>query len=540
MDRTPAPNQPPPLVDYNAFEGDIALREGLASAGISAPADLSEIGALAGSAQAQQWAWQANEFTPVLRTHDRYGNRVDTVDYHPAYHELIAVATRYGLHAPPWTSRDANAHLLRAVKFYVWSRVEAGHGCPVSMTYAAVPALRNNAALANEWESRLTATESAALFGMAMTEKQGGSDVRANTTRAAFDGATQLGDAYLLNGHKWFCSAPMSDGFLVLAQASEGLTCFFMPRERPDGMRNAMFIQRLKNKLGNRSNASSEIELHDAYAIRVGDEGRGVQTIVEMVNCTRFDCITGSAATMREALAQAVHHCMYRSAFGALLIDQPLMQNVLADLAIESEAAMLTMLRLGRATDAQVRGDERETLLKRLGTAAAKYFICKRTPAVVAEALECLGGNGYVEESGMPRLYREAPLNGIWEGSGNINALDVLRILSKAPHTLDAFAAEVEPALSDKRIAAFAHTFFAQCANGFGQTQARDMVESLILLWQAALFARAPRNATAELFIASRLEGRWGSTLGTLPASSDLKTIALRAALRENVEYLKV
>ena len=525
MHRTPAPNQPPPLVDYNMFEADRALREALSAYDIPEPDELRELGALAGSAQAQDWARAANQFPPQLRTHDRFGNRIDVVEYHPAYHELIRIATAYGMHAAPWASGDASAHTLRAIKFYLWSRVEAGHGCPISMTYAAVPALRANARLAQLWEPRLEATQDAALFGMAMTEKQGGSDVRANTTRATFHGETDLGDAYRLNGDKWFCSAPMSDGFLMLAQAPGGLTCFFVPRERSDGTRNGIFIQRLKDKLGNRSNASSEIELHDAYALRVGDEGRGVQTIVEMVNCTRFDCIAGSAATMREALAQAAHHCMHRSAFGTLLIDQPLMQNVLADIAIESEAALHLTLRL-----TQTGG-----VLKRLGTAAGKYFICKRAPAVVAEALECLGGNGYVEDSGMPRLYREAPLNGIWEGSGNINALDVLRILAKAPDAIDRFRAEIEPGLGDKHVAAAANDLFSLFANGIEQSDARTAVETLVLLWQAALLTRA-QSPAAELFAASRLHGRAGRTLGTLPASSALKALALRAA-PQMVEY---
>ena len=536
---SPLANQPPPLQDYNAFAGDYALREAMRDAGIEQTRELHEIGGLAGSERAQTWARLANEFPPRLHTHDRFGNRIDEVEYHPAYHELIRIATRYGLHAAPWASAEPNAHVLRAIAFYVWSRVEAGHGCPISMTYAALPALRANAPLAGVWEPRLVAREGSALFGMAMTEKQGGSDVRANLTRATFAESTPLGDAYRLNGHKWFCSAPMSDGFLVLAQTGEGLTCFFLPRRLPGGEHNGIFIQRLKDKLGNRSNASSEIELTGAYALRVGDAGRGVQTIVEMVNFTRLDCIIGSASGVREAVAQAVHHAMHRSAFGALLAQQPLMQNVLADLAIESEAAMLFFVRVARAVDAAP-GNPREALIKRLGTAIGKYYICKRAPAVVAEALECLGGNGYVEESVMPRLYREAPLNGIWEGSGNVNALDVVRILHKQPETLSALQAELEPALGDKRVAAAAATIFDRARDCAGDlAQARRVVEGLCLLWQAALFAKAPANPAADLFIESRIAGNWGRTLGTLPRSSDLPQLLARAAPAQSAEYTK-
>ena len=533
--RDAAPNQTPPLTDYNMFAGDIALQQALANAGAANVDELHAIGELAGSARAQEWGRLANEHPPVLRTHDRYGNRIDEIEYHPAYHELMRGATGSGLHGTPWRSQDANAHLLRASKFYLWSRVEAGHGCPISMTYAAVPALRANPALSAEWEPRLTSHEDAALFGMAMTEKQGGSDVRANTTRAVFEGTTALGDAYRLTGHKWFCSAPASDGFLVLAQASEGLTCFFMPRFAPDGSRNNVFIERLKDKLGNRSNASAEIELRDAFAIRVGGEGRGVHTIVEMVNMTRLDCINGSAAVMREATAQAVHHASHRHAFGALLVDQPVMQNVLADLALETEAAMLLLVRLARATD-NAGTDPNEATIKRIGTAIGKYYVCKRAPAVTAEALECLGGNGYVEESGMPRLYREAPLNGIWEGSGNINALDVLRILTGQPHALEALRAEIEPAASDKRIAAAASALFGEVRD-LTRVQPRDIAERLCLLWQAALFAQMPANPAADLFIESRIAGRWGRTLGTLPNSAEHKAIAQRANPLQSVEY---
>ena len=546
-------NQPPPLSDYNVFRSDRALLDALAlESGADAFAQLDELGGLAGSEQAIEWARLANEYPPRLHTHDRYGHRIDDVEFHPAYHELMRVATRYGLHGSPWRSQDPRAHTVRAAKFYVWGQAEAGHGCPISMTYAAVPALRVQPHIAAIWEPRLAANgydpelrpiqeKDSALTGMAMTEKQGGSDVRANRTRAVFAERTAEGDAYLLHGHKWFCSAPMSDAFLVLAQTDAGLTCFLMPRILPDGTRNRIFIQRLKDKLGNRSNASSEIELDATWALLVGEPGRGVQTIVEMVNFTRLDCINGSASLMRAAASQAIHHAAHREAFGKALIDQPLMQNVLADLAIESEAAMLLLLRLARAVD-RAAADPREALLKRLGTAIGKYYVCKRTPAVVAEALECLGGNGYVEDSAMPRLYREAPLNSIWEGSGNINALDVLRIVAKQPEALLAFRSEIEPALHDARVrnaAAALQRLVIDTAST--QAQARSIVEQMALLWQAALFARTPSNPATELFIDSRLGGNWGRTLGSLAAGDALKRVverAIPAESAENVEYI--
>ncbi|HLI97155.1 MAG TPA: acyl-CoA dehydrogenase family protein [Candidatus Baltobacteraceae bacterium] len=542
-------NQPPPLTGYNVFRSDRALVETLArEAASSAFADLTPLGERAGSAQAQEWGRLANEHPPKLRTHDRFGHRVDDVEFHPAYHELMRVAVVNGLHAAPWTSTDPVAHTARAAKFYVWGQVEAGHGCPISMTYAAIPALRSTAHIAQLWEPRLAACEydpvlrpidekSSAICGMAMTEKQGGSDVRANLTRAAFAERTDLGDAYLLTGHKWFCSAPMSDMFLVLAQTDAGLSCFLMPRLLPDGMRNRIFIQRLKDKLGNRSNASSEIELDGAWALLLGEAGRGVQTIVEMVNGTRLDCINGSASLMRAALSQAIHHAMYRHTFGKALVDHALMQNVLADLAVESEAAMALLLRLARATD-RASGDAREAAIKRLGTAVGKYYVCKRTPVVVGEALECLGGNGYVEESPMPRLYREAPLNSMWEGSGNINALDVLRILVKQPEVLDAFRSEIEPSLDDARMQHAWNSLTAALRDEeAAESRARSVVERMALLWQAALLSRDPYNPAAEVFIDSRIGGRWDRTLGTLEPSQAHKLVVERAQPAQSVEY---
>ncbi len=544
-------NQPPELVDYNVFRSDRALVETLERLGAGNRfAELDDLGTLSGSANAQEWARQANEHPPQLKTHDRYGRRLDRVEYHPYYHQLLSVATRFGLHGAPWSSGDPLAHTVRAAEFYVWGQVEAGHGCPISMTYAGVPALRAQPQLARIWEPLLCAAQydpklrpisqkRSALCGMAMTEKQGGSDVRANRMRAVFAEHTESGDAYRLTGHKWFCSAPMSDAFLTLAQTPEGLTCFLMPRVLPDGSRNGIRIVRLKDKLGNRSNASSEIELDGAWAMLVGEPGRGVHSIVEMVNLTRLDCINGSAALMRQATAQAIHHAAYRSAFGKTLIEWPLMQNVLADLALESEAAMTLLLRIARAVDA-AHADPQEALVKRLGTALGKYYVCKRGPTVVGEALECLGGNGYVEDSGMPRLYREAPLNSIWEGCGNINALDVLRVLEKEPQALDAYRAQIEPALSDSRIRTAANTLFELLRDQTGaQSQARALVERMALLWQAALLQRDPGNRAVDLFIESRLAGRWGRTLGTLPDSQNLAGIVERARPQaQNVEYI--
>lgn len=530
-------NQPPPLAGYNAFLADRALVEGIDREGAGwAEPWLREVGHAAGSAEAIDLGFAANAHPPVLRTHDRFGNRIDEVEFHPAWHELLRRAIRWGIHAMPWRDGRAGAHVARAAAFYLWSQVESGHGCPVSMTHAAIPVLRTAPELRATWEPLLTSSmydpglrpldeKQGALCGMAMTEKQGGSDVRANTTRAERFTA----DEYLLVGHKWFCSAPMCDAFLVLAQAPDGLSCFLLPRVLSDGNRNRMVIQRLKDKLGNRSNASSEIELDDAWAIRVGEEGRGVRTIIEMVNFTRLDCIAGTASLMRQAIAQATHHAAYRSAFGRRLIDQPLMRNVLADLVIEAEAATLLLLRLARACDGAMAGDEREACLKRLGTAIGKYWVCKRGPIHTAEALECLGGNGYVEESIMPRLYREAPLNSIWEGSGNVNCLDVLRALRKDPETIEVFFAEIEPAERDNAHVRAALTHLRQDLRAPDEGQARALVERLALALQAALLLRFSPPAVADAFCVSRLSREGGSALGTLPSGTDVTTIVERA-----------
>ncbi|MEH6381338.1 MAG: acyl-CoA dehydrogenase family protein, partial [Dietzia cercidiphylli] len=437
-------NQVPPLVGYDAAEQPVIL-EALSRAGAGHAVDeLHEVGRLAGSADALEWGDRAEANPPVLRTHDRYGNRIDEVDYDPAYHELMRRAVGFGLHGAPWVDPRPNPHLVRAAKSSVWGQTDAGHGCPISMTYAVVPALRRAPDLAAMFEPLLTsahydpvlappATKRGLTAGMSMTEKQGGSDVRANTTHA-----TRNSDGtYSITGHKWFTSAPMSDLFLVLAQAPGGLTCFCVPRVLPDGSRNPFLLQRLKDKLGNRSNASSEVEYDQTTGWMVGDEGRGVATIIEMVNMTRLDCTLGTATGMR--VGDAVHHAMHRRAFGAALIDQPLMRNVLADLAVEAEASTTVALWLAELTDLADAGDREADALRRIGLAVSKYHVCKRGPIHAAEALECLGGNGYVEDSRMPRLYREAPLLSVWEGSGNVAALDVLRAMAKQPDTVETF-----------------------------------------------------------------------------------------------------
>ncbi|MCX5193665.1 acyl-CoA dehydrogenase family protein [Streptomyces sp. NBC_00249] len=536
-------NQAPPLVGYEVYLGDRALSEGverhLADAGPElrdeVRAELTSLGRAAGSAQAQEWGRQANENPPVLRTHDRYGNRIDEVEFHPAWHRLLGHAVTAGL-TDAW-GRPAG-HLRRAAGFFVWSQAEAGHGCPVSMTHAAVPALRTDPELAAEWEPRLTShvyeeglrpagQKAGVLFGMGMTEKQGGSDVRANTTSAA---PLDASGEYVLTGHKWFCSAPMSDGFLVLAQAPGGLTCFLVPRVLPDGTRNVFAVQRLKDKLGNKSNASSEVEFDGTWARRVGEEGRGVRTIIEMVAATRLDCVIGSASLMRQALTQAVHHAEHRSAFGAPLIRQPLMRNVLADLALESEAATVLTLRLAAAYDA---GTETERAFLRLAVPAAKYWVTKRCTPMVAEALECLGGNGYVEESGLPRLLRESPLNSIWEGSGNVQALDVLRALQREPQALNAFLQEVGLARgADHRLDAAIKNLLTDLADLHGiEARARRVVERMALVLQGSLLVRWAPPEVADAFCASRLGGDWGSAFGTLPHTLDLGAVVERARI---------
>ncbi|WP_330341477.1 DNA alkylation response protein [Streptomyces sp. NBC_00557] len=530
-------NQAPPLAPYDASD-DPALLEGLRREGAGwAEEDIRRLGARAGSVEAQEWGELANRHEPVLRTHDRYGHRVDEVEFHPSWHHLMRTAVAEGLAGAPWADERPGAHVARTAGGLVWGHTEAGHGCPTSMTYAAVPALRAQPDLAKVYEPLLTSREydpelrvpaekPGLLAGMGMTEKQGGSDVRTNTTVATPTGEPGV---YTLRGHKWFTSAPMCDVFLVLAQAPGGLSCFLVPRVLPDGSRNTFRIQRLKDKLGNRSNASSEPEFDHTVAWLVGPEGRGVRTIIEMVNCTRLDCVMSSATLMRKTLVEAGHHARHRSAFGARLIEQPLMRNVLADLALESEAATTLTLRLAGAADRAVRGDAGERAFRRIATAVGKYWVTKRGPAFTAEALECLGGNGYVEESGMPRHYREAPLLSIWEGSGNVNALDVLRALGREPDTAEALFAELGLARgADARLDAAVAALKDQLAET-DQVGARRLVERMALALQGSLLVRHAPHPVADAFCASRLGGDWGHAFGTLPTGTDLGPILERA-----------
>ncbi|WP_328455358.1 acyl-CoA dehydrogenase family protein [Amycolatopsis sp. NBC_00438] len=532
-------NQVPPLNGHDVA-ADPALLDGLERAGAGwAAAEVHELGRLAGSELAQDWGRLVNENEPVLRTHDRYGHRIDEVEFHPHWHDLMTVAVEHGLHGTPWRDSREGAHAARAAKFYVWGQVEAGHSCPISMTYAAIPALRANPELAARYEPLLAATEydfglreptskRGLIAGMSMTEKQGGSDVRTNTTTAT----PSADGSYILVGHKWFTSAPMSDMFLTLAQAPGGLSCFLLPRVLPDGSRNPIRLQRLKDKLGNRSNASSEIEYDNAVGWLVGEEGRGVRTIIEMVNNTRLDCALGSASGMRLGAVRAVHHATHRHAFGKALLDQPLMANVLADLVLESEAATTAAMRLAAAGDRP--GDPREQAFRRLGLAVTKYWVCKRAPSHAAEALECFGGNGYVEESGMPRLYREAPLTSIWEGSGNVAALDALRAMGRQPESVAAFFEEVELAAGgDARLDDAVDRVRKELTDLDGiEYRARRLVESLALVLQGSLLVRHGDPAVADAFCASRFGGDWGIAFGTLPAGVDTGAIIERAAVR--------
>jgi putative acyl-CoA dehydrogenase len=521
-------NQSTPLEGHDAASSDVALMDGVVRYGGEwGAADLAALGRRAGDPEVLRWAELANQHEPELQRYDRSGHRVDTIEFHPAYHHLMTEAVAGGLHAAPWADERPGAHVVRAARFAVWTQAEAGHGCPISMTYSIVPALRADPALSAEWEPRLTsrtydpsdapaATKSGALAGMAMTEKQGGSDVRANTTRAEPAGAP---GEYRITGHKWFCSAPMSDAFLTLAQAERGLTCFLVPRVLPDGTRNPFAIQRLKDKLGNRSNASSEVEYRDTFARRVGEEGRGVRTILEMVHHTRLDCVTGSAGLMRRALAEAAHHAAHRSAFGRRLLEQPLMEAVLADLVLEVEAATALALRLARADD-EAPGDPAARAFARIATAVAKYWVCKRAPAAIYEAMECLGGNGYVEESPLPRLYREAPVNAIWEGSGNVICLDVLRAMVREPESLPALQGELRLARgAHPAFDAFSAALERDLAQPAGaEVRARELVERMALALQASLLLRGAPSAVGEGFCAARLCARAGLLFGALPA----------------------
>jgi len=529
------------LQDYNLFMSDTPLREAVSREGAGwAEAELQACGERFGRAEYLELGNLANRFQPELETHDRFGNRIDLVRFHPAYHALMTSAIESGLHSSPWTAAGAGAHVARAAKYYLHGQVEAGHGCPITMTFAVVPALRTQPDLAAQWEPLITARrydprnvpaseKSGLTVGMAMTEKQGGSDVRANTTRAYPLGAGGPGQAYELVGHKYFVSAPMCDAFLVLAQAPGGLSCFLLPRWRPDGTKNPLQVLRLKKKMGNASNASSETELRGALAWMVGEEGRGVRTIIEMVAMTRFDCMIGSTAGQRMALSQAVHHCGLRRAFGALLIDQPLMRNVLADLALEVEGSLALTMRMARAMDH--RADEHEDLLVRLAVPVGKYWICKRTPSHAYEALECIGGSGVMEDCMMPRLFRESPVNAVWEGSGNVQCLDVLRAMQRTPAAVDALFAELDGArganaMLDANVAALKSELRDP---GDLEFRARELTDRIALALQAALLLQHAPGEVGDAFCRSRLASAGHRNFGTLPRGVDCGAILERA-----------
>jgi putative acyl-CoA dehydrogenase len=549
-------NQAPPREGVDEYATNVPLVEavarwgrggagggGAAGTAASAASALPELGTLVGLAAFQRDAEAANTHPPVLHAFDRWGNRIDEVVYDDAYHRVIAAAVGAGAHTSAWADPGPGANVDRAAAFFLFAQVEPGHACPVSMTHAAVPTLELAASgLRDDWMPRLLSRsyepslvrgKGSALVGMAMTEKQGGSDVRANTTRAEPTGMDDSwGREFGLTGHKWFCSAPMSDAFLVLAQAPGGLSCFFVPRVLPDGSRNVFRIQRLKDKLGNRSNASSEIELDGTTAWLVGEEGRGVATIVQMVTRTRLDCVIGTAAGMRQSVAEAAWHVRHRSAFGSLLVDQPAMAAVVADLALESEAATVTAMRLARAYDDDA--DASQQAFRRLATAVSKYWVCKRGPGHAYEALECLGGNGYTEAFPLARRYREQPLFAIWEGSGNVIALDVLRVLAREPEAFDAFFDEVgaasgehagfDLALADAR--SVVHEVSTDAAGSAGR--ARELTERLALVLQAALLLQHSSGAVADAFVRTRLEGGGGLLYGALPLGADTAGILAR------------
>ncbi|WP_213875431.1 acyl-CoA dehydrogenase family protein [Pseudomonas sp. dw_358] len=531
-------NQPPSLDGLNLWRADLALQQWVDRYGGGwAHERIDQYGALAGGSLMAA-GFLANRNKPQFHSHDRYGHRIDLVEFHPAWHELMSTAIAHGLPSLPWTDPRAGAHVARAALAYLHFQAEAGSGCPLTMTFASAPALRLQPDLAERWLPKVLSTvydprnvgmahKAGVTLGMAMTEKQGGTDVRANTTRAYAVGAHGPGQAYELVGHKWFCSAPMCDAFLTLAQTDKGLSCFLLPRHRPDDTRNEFYIQRLKDKLGNSSNASCEVEFRGALAWMIGEEGRGVPTIIEMVALTRFDCMIGSSALMRQALTQAAHHCGHRSVGGRLLSEQPLMQNVLADLALESEAALALTLRTARALDHP--DSPHEARFARLMTAVGKYWICKRAPAMINEAAECMGGAGYVEDSILPRLYREAPVNSTWEGSGNVQCLDVLRALSKEPEVLDSLFAELGDGHGHPLLAAHIERLKQSFADaGDIQYRARQLTEDIALGVQARLLLEAGDTQVSDGFIASRL-GQGGRVYGTLPRGVDADYLVRRA-----------
>ncbi len=533
-------NQAPPLLNYNVFDGDTALKDAVIREGAAwAIPQLSAYGALTGRAESIDWGYQANEFKPQFHSHDRLGNRIDLVKYHDGYHKMMAMALEAGIHSSPWTHPQSGAHVARAALMILQSQIDAGHICPLTMTFASVPAIKTTPSIAAEWLPKILATsydprnvphmeKQALTIGMGMTEKQGGSDVRANTTRAYPLGKEGSGEAYELIGHKWFTSAPMCDAFLVLAQSTGGLSCFLVPRWKPDGTKNPMQVQRLKNKMGNVSNASSEIELRGAFGWMLGDEGRGVPTILEMVAMTRFDCMVGSTASMRQGAAQAIHHAVNRSAFGDKLINKPAMQNVLADLQLEVEGAIAMSMRMARALDTPQ--NEQEKLLLRLGLPAGKYWITKRNPNHAYEAMECIGGNGVMDDFMMARLYRDAPINAIWEGSGNVQALDMLRAMAKTPDAVQAWFAELSKTQGvsselDQAVNKLHHELKDLSDMEY---RARHIVEQMALTMQSSLLIQAGNSTVADAFIQSRLGVHADRNYGTLPRGIDCKAIINR------------
>jgi putative acyl-CoA dehydrogenase len=536
-------NMPPAIGDQDLYASDLALQEGISRnfADWAAPL-LSDFGKEVGLEATVELANQANQNPPVLRAFDRNGMRINQVDFHPAYHDLMDLAIRNDVPTFAWNNIREGNHVAHGAFNYMLNQVEGGVLCPMAMTYSVIPALKATPSLEAEWLPRILARKydkrdipaeekTSVTIGMFMTEKQGGSDVRANSTRARPEGSEEgAGEPYILSGHKFFCSAPMSDAFLTLAYTDNGLSCFVMPRWRPDGTRNGLYIQRLKDKMGNKSNASCEMELVEAHGVMLGEEGRGVRTIIEMVNSNRYYCAVGSAGLMRQALVQALHHANYRTAFQKKLIQQPLMRNVLADLAIESEAATTMFLRLGRAIG-EGEHDEAEAALTRIGTALGKYWICKRAPGMIGEALECLGGPGYIEECIMPRLYREAPINSIWEGSGNVICLDVLRAMQRDPTAMPAFFSEVEQAIGRN---ALLDSYIQDLKTEFDilenmEIRARRVTEMMALTWQASLLVQFSPEAVSRAFCETRLGNHWSGAYGALPSDTDFETILNRA-----------
>jgi len=535
-------NQPPPFEGTNLFDCDATLQALLGPhLDASAMQHLSALGAELGSEEAYELGRQANRFPPELHTHDRFGHRIDQVGFHPAWHRIMSMEVREGLHNRPWVSDDAGRYVQRTGAYYLFSQIEQGSLCPITMTTASIASLRHCPPVLDAWKPALMSTtydpafapvdrKSGALMGMAMTEKQGGSDVRSNITTAVPLGASGPGEAYRLDGHKWFCSAPMCDAFLVLAQAPGGLSCFLVPRFRPDDTPNPILIQRLKDKLGNRSNASGEIEFHDTYGVLISEEGRGVRTIIDMVQHTRLDCVIGSAALMRQAVVQAVHHARHRAAFGRQLIDQDLMRNVLADLALESEAAAALGVRLSLAFERRG-AEQHEDAFSRIATAIAKFWVCKRAPWAVYESMECLGGGGYVEESILPRLYREAPVNAIWEGSGNVICLDVRRALAREPHTRDALHTELERGRGNhpRYDEAFAKIDSCLSPQGLEDRQLRITVGRLAAMLQASLLMQSAPDFVVDAYCESRLGAEPQNVFGMLPSAIELMPIIDRA-----------